>query len=86
MGLSIDFKEVDEAYSQIEVIQRDGTVVATVPPPPTPTKQEGLAEQRRTRRLAIYQQGKGITSPGVVRTSYCPQTWYWSWNRVSLPE
>lgn len=53
---SKDFKEVDEAYSQIEVIQRDGTVVATVPPPPTPTKQEGLAEQRRTRRLAIYQQ------------------------------
>lgn len=53
---SKDFKEVDEAYSQIEVIQRDGTVIAPVPPPPTTTKQEHLAEQRRTRRLAIYQQ------------------------------
>lgn len=53
---SKDFKEVDEAYSQIEVIQRDGTVVAAVPPPPTPIKQERIAEQRRTRRLAIYQQ------------------------------
>ncbi len=55
-GHSKDLKEVDEAYSQIEVIQTDGTVVAPVPPPPTPTKQERLAEQRRTRRLAIYQQ------------------------------
>lgn len=53
---SKDFKEVDEAYSQTEVIQRDGTVIAPVPPPPTTTKQERLAEQRRTRRLAIYQQ------------------------------
>lgn len=53
---SKDLKEVDEAYSQIQVIQRDGTVVAPVPPPPTPTKQERLAEQRRRRRLAIYQQ------------------------------
>ena len=78
MYLSIDFKEVDEAYSQIEVIQRDGTVIAPVPPPPTTTKQERFAEQRRTRRLAIYQQGKGITSPGVVGTSYCSATWHWS--------
>lgn len=55
-GHSKDLKEVDEAYSQIEVIQTDGTVVAPVPLPPTPTKQERLAQQRRTRRLAIYQQ------------------------------
>jgi hypothetical protein len=83
---SKDLKEVDEAYSQIEVIQTDGTVVAPVPPPPTLTKQERLAEQRRTQRLAIYQQGKGITSPRLVGTSYCPPTWYWSWNCVSLLE
>ena len=31
-GHSKDLKEVDEAYSQIEVIQTDGTVVAPVPP------------------------------------------------------
>ncbi|MBC1225427.1 hypothetical protein GNF10_35320 [Nostoc sp. UCD121] len=30
-GHSKDLKEVDEAYSQIEVIQTDGTVVAPVP-------------------------------------------------------
>jgi hypothetical protein len=61
---SKDLKEVDEAYSQIEVIQTDGTVVAPVPPPPTPTKQEHLAEQRRTRRLASARKGNYIARGG----------------------
>ncbi len=47
---------MDEAYSLSPVTQTDGTVVVRVPRPNREQQALRLAEQRRARRLAIYQQ------------------------------
>lgn len=49
-------KAVDEAFSLASVTQTDGTVVVRVPRPSREEEAQHLVEQRRTKRLSIYQQ------------------------------
>lgn len=49
-------KAIDEAYTQRSITQKDTTVIVRVPPPNQTDQEQHLAEQRRARREANYQQ------------------------------
>ncbi len=53
---SSHLKAVEEAFSQAPVPSEDGSEAVRVLPPPSPDAALLLAQQRRARRLAIYEQ------------------------------
>jgi transposase len=54
----------NEAQSRAPVIQKDGSVAVPVPPPPRASTAQNLAEQRRARRLATYEQVRALRRQG----------------------